>query len=79
MLDALDVENESVRSRLIWVISSIAPRGNKEAFEAMAKLATNAKESRLHRFLAASALEEMDPAAANKVGVRRIYEEITAR
>jgi len=76
---ALEAENESVRSRVVSVISSIAPRDNKEAFDAMAQVAMNANESRLNRFLAASALEKIDPAGAADVGVKEIYEAIWGR
>ncbi len=73
LIQALDLENESVRSKVISVISSIAPLGNEEAIEAMAQLVKSAEESRLHRFLAASALEKIDPAAAAELGITGKY------
>jgi HEAT repeat protein len=76
LLCALEIDNQRARSRVVSLISSIAPAGRSDVIDAMAKFAIDKNQARHDRFLAAYTLEKLDPKKAGQLDVRSIYNDL---
>lgn len=78
LLPSLANASPGVRTRVVWVLYSIAP-DRPDAITALLTIARDSSASKLDRFLAVSTLKSLGEEAAKGIDVEAIYEEIFTR